>query len=93
MLPTGNVENFTIPHDSSRPIWEDRPYSLVSLYEMIQFSAHTFFTIAKALGTLRASYMNRPSQEIISDSTEAIGGLENIDEQCNVVPHLRFGQV
>jgi len=29
--------------------WEDRPSSLVSLYDMLQFNAHQFFNIAKLL--------------------------------------------
>jgi hypothetical protein len=87
MLPTGNVENFAIPHDSSRPIWEDKLYSLVSLYDMLRFYAERFCRVSYIFGQI--STMLKGIQQIPTDEswTTVSHALQELEQQCQYL-HL-----
>jgi len=58
LLPLGHPDflgTLPVQGDRVKPLWEDRPYSLVNLYVMLQFNADEFFHTSQLLGQFRSA--------------------------------------
>ncbi len=62
--------------------WEERPFELVSWFEMLQFSANRFFWCGRSLRTIRADCIAGSVVVINGDGEPAFALVQDLDQQA-----------